>query len=97
MSSHELVGWTPFINFGQVSFPVHFRQPFMYKRIYDLRIEEVYSALAKTTRKELMAVVCLADVAVIAKEKLDANAYSYFASGADEERTLKDNENSFRK
>lgn len=44
-----------------------------------------------------MAVVCLSDIAQIARKKLDRNAYSYFASGADEEQTLRDNEESFRR
>lgn len=45
----------------------------------------------------MMAVVCLADIAAIARQKLDRNAYSYFASGADEEQTLRDNVNSFKR
>lgn len=44
-----------------------------------------------------MAVVSLADIAQIAKEKLDRNAYSYFSSGSDEEQTLRDNEEAFRR
>ena len=44
-----------------------------------------------------MAVVCLADLAKIAKKKLDRNAYNYFSSGADKEQTLRDNEEAFRR
>ena len=55
-------------------------------------------AHARSTRlMTKMAVVSLADIAQIAKEKLDRNAYSYFSSGADEEQTLRDNEAAFRR
>ena len=50
-----------------------------------------------TCRVTKMAVVSLADIAQVAKEKLDRNAYSYFRSGADEEQTLRDNEAAFRR
>ena len=44
-----------------------------------------------------VSVVCLSDVAKIARRKLGLHAYSYFASGADEEQTLRDNEEAFKR
>ena len=42
-------------------------------------------------------VVCLSDITEIARRKLGLHAYSYFASGADEEQTLRDNEEAFKR
>ena len=44
-----------------------------------------------------MEPVCIDDIAELAKQKLDRNAYNYYASGADEEQTLKDNVEAFKR
>ena len=41
--------------------------------------------------------VCIDDIAEIAKLKLDRNAYNYYATGADEEQSLKDNMEAFKR
>ena len=41
--------------------------------------------------------VCIDDIAAIATQKLDRNAYNYYVSGADEEQTLKDNVEAFKR
>jgi (S)-2-hydroxy-acid oxidase len=41
--------------------------------------------------------VCIDDIAAIARQKLDRNAYNYYVSGADGEQTLTDNVEAFKR
>ena len=44
-----------------------------------------------------VAVFCLSDFEKYARTQLNGNAWGYYSSGADQELTLKDNEEAFRR
>ena len=41
--------------------------------------------------------LCLSDFEKYARTQLDGNAWGYYSSGADQEQTLRDNEDAFRR
>ena len=43
------------------------------------------------------AMICLSDFEKQARTRLDSNAWGYYSSGADQEQTLRDNEEAFLK
>ena len=45
----------------------------------------------------LRAMFCLSDFEKYARTQLDGNAWGYYSSGADQEQTLRDNEEAFRR
>ena len=41
--------------------------------------------------------ICVKDFEILAKKSLPKNAYDYYSSGADEENTLKENVDAFKR
>jgi (S)-2-hydroxy-acid oxidase len=41
--------------------------------------------------------LCLSDFEKYARSRLDGNAWGYYSSGANQEQTLRDNEEAFRR